>query len=608
MKKHLTSIFLVSLGIILCSSILAQQTATNWSDVIAEEKGDTVVVKGYSSGFFNTLLTAVKGDTTETGERVNPNRIYETIPGDTYISDVTLELDATVPLLHITAALPEEGVLPPLHLRAVKADGTFDKTFFQSPGNTYMENQYFLHGTINDTWEEREFMRCMGVATHHEYHNVIFEMTNWTHHVPFTSGQTYKYVDCKFLNVGNEATLEKGCVLETRTLPPDTVWMENCTLLNGGILVLGLEITGPMFVYMNHNTIVNLTQPPLCFSTGAEMVVTNNLFINTGLVADYPGFYPLFDDDDFLPKGIINMDTMEQVWINNWYLDSAGNSIYPFEDEADRKVMFENNNIWWDSRFETMVTTTLPAEQPIDTGGFEWMSQMILMNDRTKAMFDDDDAYPYLNEGSQYNIEPDFANNKDIVDEWVSYIVTNSTPGAPNGGDMQPKWRTNLTSNIFTIDWPMLANLNYTDATLVRGGFNEFPLGDLNWFSESTMNDWKASGEAAKLIEGLKEGKIPPSWTKASIKDNEMAAYPMSVYPNPFSSTANIQFDLVTSANVGINIYNLIGENVMSLDLGYKGVGKHNVTIDKAYLNSGMYILEIDAERNGTVTTKISIK
>ena len=44
------------------------------------------------------------------GSRTNPNRVYETVPGEYYISDATLELDTRVPnfyaLLHLY--LPRE--------------------------------------------------------------------------------------------------------------------------------------------------------------------------------------------------------------------------------------------------------------------------------------------------------------------------------------------------------------------------------------------------------------------------------------------------------------------------------------------------------------------
>ena len=601
MKKRMSTILTMCCGIFICISSFAQ-TAPNWSDVIAEEKGDIVVVKGYeSSSFFNTLLTAVKGDTLPDGTRTNPNRIYETIPGETYISDVTLELDATVPFLHITAPLPGPGIKPPMHIRAKKQDNTFDKTFFQSPGSTLMENQYFLHVTINDTYEEREFMRTQGIGTRHEYHNCVWELTNWTHHNIQANRQTFKYIDCKFLNVGNEATLEKGCVLETRTVPPDTVWMENCTFLNGGILTLGLEQTGPLHVYMNHNTIVNCSQPPFCYSTTAEMIVTNNLIINSGFVADYPEFYTLFDDDDLLPKGIINMDTMETVWLNNWYLSEDSVSwFYPVE-EADRKVLFDKNSIWWDPRFEDMVNNQMP-DIPADIGDYEWMSQMILMNDRTKAMFDDDASYPYYNEGENLNIEPDFANNEDLVDEWVSYVITNSTPGLPNGGDPMPKWRTNQNSLIYLADWPMLSDLTYTNADLLQAGLKGYPMGDLNWYPEEKSN-WEATGESETLWAALKSGTLP-----TGIERNEIQNTQLSVYPNPTTNTMNVQFELTGGSNVELNIYNLIGMKVMSKDLGYRMNGSHRVTLDKGNLTSGMYILQLDAENMDRVSTKITIK
>ena len=610
MKKRISTILTVCCGLFISIGLFAQ-TAPNWSDVIAEEKGDIVVVKGYSSGFFNTLLTAVKGDTLLDGTRTNPNRIYETIPGDTYISDVTLEMDASIPFLHITAPEPAPGVTPPVHLRAKKGDGTMDKTFFQTYGNTLMENQYFCFMSINDAYDERELMRCMETATRHEFRNCIFELTAWTQNLPQQNRQTHKYTDCKFLNVGHEATLEKGCVLETRSLPPDTVWMENCTFLNGGILILALENTGPMHLYFNHNTVVNCSQPPLCFATGAEMVVTNNLFVNTGFVADYPEFYTLFDDDDLLPKGIINIDTMEQSWLTNWYIsEDSVTYFYPLMadestvDEAARKVLFDKNSVWWDPRFETMVNTTLPAAQSLDSigeGDLEWMSQMILMNDRTQAMFDDDASYPYLNEGENLNIEPDFANNKDLVDEWVSYVVSNSTPGSPNGGDFMPKWRTNIDLNKFLIDWPMLADLSYTKAGLLAGGVSGYPLGDLNWFP-SEKSKWKATNESKKLWAALKSGELP-----SGIERNEIQHSQLSVYPNPFTNTMNVQFELTGGSNVELNVYSLIGEKVMSLDLGYRINGKHNVTLDKGNLNSGMYILQLDAENMDRVATKITI-
>jgi len=271
--------------------------------------------------------------------------------------------------------------------------------------------------------------------------------------------------------------------------------------------------------------------------------------------------------------------------------------------ESDRKVLFDKNSAWWDPRFEEMVNTTLPAEKPIppEIGDYEWASQMILMNERTQAMFDDDASYPYLNEGSTISVEPDFADNMDMVPEWIRFVVTNSTPGAPNSGNLMPQWRTNTVTDLWMPDWPMFADLTYTKTELLTAGWEGFPLGDLNWFP-AEKSKWKATGESEKLWAALKAGEIP-----SGIKRNEIRNTQLSVYPNPFTDAVQVQFTLTGGANVELNVYNLIGEKVMSLDLGYRTNGRHHVTLDKGNLNSGMYILQIDADNMDRVATKITI-
>lgn len=621
MKKRFTSVLTLCVSTFICINTFGQGLyPPDWQSVVKEDKGDTLVVKGYyETGWFNTLLWAVKADTTANGERTNPNRVYETVPGEYYITDVTLELDTRVPNLHITAPEPPPGVMPPIHVRAQALDQTFDKTFFLVYGNTLMENQYFLHVTINDTYEEREFIRTHAVGSRHEYRNCIFELTAWSQQIPQVNRQTFKFIDCKFINVGHEGTIEKGCVLETRDLPPDTIWMENCTFLNGGILFMALWNTGPLNFYMNHNTIVNVSQPPMSFHTAAEMIVTNNLFVNAGMVADYPDFYQTFgEDDDKMEQGIIDLDTMESAWLSQWYLDENNEPFYPFSsisidgtdttfvvDESQRKVLFHKNSVWWDPRFVDMVENQLPAQKPIppEIGDYEWASQLILMNDRTQAMFDDDESYPYLNEGENLSVEPDFANNEDLVPEWISYVITNSTPGNPNGGDIMPKWRTNKTTNLWMPDWPMLADLSYTNSQLMTGGLREYPLGDLNWFP-SKKAAWSNTNEADKLWAALKAGEIP-----TDIVSNEKQKTRLIVFPNPSANTVNIQFELTGAANVELSVYNLMGQEVMFIDLGYRTHGMHHVTFDKGNLGSGMYLLQISTDSGmAGETAKVFIK
>jgi hypothetical protein len=596
MKKFLHSLLFMCLGIFLGVSISAQ----TWSDVILRENGDTLVVKGYlASNAYNTIPIAVNGDTTASGERNNPNRIYKTIPGELYINTEPGRLDADV---RIVADPAPAGIMPPLHIKSLKDDGSWAKTFYYVYGDLYMENQYICLTSTSDDQQDREFLRAYTTGQTIEMNNCVLELSDWTHFLAQVKGVILKYRNCKFLNVGHEATLEKGVTTVIWPAPQDTIIVENCTFLNGLSLILGLNNTAPDYVYFNHNTIVNSAQGPLHFHSAAEAIVTNNLFINTNMIPDYPEYYPLLDDDDHMPKGIINIDTLEDSWRSDYWNVTD----YPFADEHDRKVLFDRNNAWWDARLAGMMQNRMNQERPIPEskcpGGCQWSSQMIVMNDRTKAFFDDDANYPYYTLGTTLNIEPDFANNKDLVQEWIDWVVSNTDPVTPGGGNLMPWWRTNDKTNIFIPDWPMLADLSYSDATLKSAGYYGLPLGDLNWFPDAKAV-WEGKGEYEALNAALQAGEFPVGINE-NIKINELK---FSVYPNPFSNAANVEYELNSNENVKLNLYNLVGEKVRSIDLGYQRSGNHQVTIDKGDLKPGVYILQIKTDYNAGTSIKLTV-
>jgi len=69
-------------------------------------------------------------------------------------------------------------------------------------------------------------------------------------------------------------------------------------------------------------------------------------------------------------------------------------------------------------------------------------------------------------------------------------------------------------------------------------------------------------------------------------------------FPNPFSYSTNIQFNLKTTNNIQINIYNQIGQKVKTLANGNYSAGIHQVTWngdaqDGSALPAGLYIYRI---------------
>jgi hypothetical protein len=66
-----------------------------------------------------------------------------------------------------------------------------------------------------------------------------------------------------------------------------------------------------------------------------------------------------------------------------------------------------------------------------------------------------------------------------------------------------------------------------------------------------------------------------------------------SVYPNPANDKVTVAFEMETAGKVEINIYNLSGNLVKSVDLGMRPVGRHDAIINIASLSAGSYIVSL---------------
>ena len=74
---------------------------------------------------------------------------------------------------------------------------------------------------------------------------------------------------------------------------------------------------------------------------------------------------------------------------------------------------------------------------------------------------------------------------------------------------------------------------------------------------------------------------------------NEFSLY--QNYPNPFNPTTNITYTIPQLSKVEINVYNTLGERVVTLVSEYKQAGKYTVTFNANNLTSGVYFYRISA-------------
>ena len=63
----------------------------------------------------------------------------------------------------------------------------------------------------------------------------------------------------------------------------------------------------------------------------------------------------------------------------------------------------------------------------------------------------------------------------------------------------------------------------------------------------------------------------------------------LATRPNPFNPTTNIRFDLKADASVTLEVYNVLGMKVRSLNSGTMGAGTHEIPVDMSRMSSGVY-------------------
>ncbi|HLX12976.1 MAG TPA: T9SS type A sorting domain-containing protein, partial [Bacteroidota bacterium] len=116
-------------------------------------------------------------------------------------------------------------------------------------------------------------------------------------------------------------------------------------------------------------------------------------------------------------------------------------------------------------------------------------------------------------------------------------------------------------------------------------------------------------------------GSINPTYFAAWNFDTEMPQTPQGVktpknapftyalhqnYPNPFNPTTKLQYSIQKGSVVTLKVYNVIGQELVTLVNEKQNAGVHEVTFDASQLSSGIYFYRITAD-NFVSTKKMTL-
>jgi hypothetical protein len=116
-----------------------------------------------------------------------------------------------------------------------------------------------------------------------------------------------------------------------------------------------------------------------------------------------------------------------------------------------------------------------------------------------------------------------------------------------------------------------------------------------------------SNGPALGLMAVLADGTAWMLTNTSGIEDHANDISAVNVYPNPAERHVNVSFDLKKSGNVVLEMTDITGRAVSSLDLGMIKSGKINEHVSVGQLPSGIYMLNIRTD-GGVVSRKVLVE
>jgi len=511
---------------------------------------DTVDVPTMDAeGPVGALPRFILGDTTSTGERVNLNRVYRLKRGERYLVNGKIFVEFPLTLIAEDDETKQLPVIAPFPLD----DGSIPRITFYCYEDAYFKDIYFLG--VAPTGQRNGWDRPLilgGEAT------MIVEGC-------VVDG----YAASGIANIGENTSLYiKDCIWRNNNLwqfggqtffnygsAMDTVSIINTTFLNGASYFLCSTREYAEYIRFEHNTLFNNNTNPFYTPYLDKADIKNNIFFNAASAGETAqekeeGWY----DWDGERMSIFSIDTLPTDWNLN---------------ESGREIMLQNNAYFWDPKISGYLASLDSVDAPV------WI------NDRTKAMFDDDTNYPGL--VMENNVEADPGFNADVM-KYVDSLLTFIT-ALREGGDNGFSY----ASTQFPGVWP-IETLDYTNSDLLTASTLGFPLGDLNWFPDKKA-EWE--DKVSAIDENTNIGIVK----EFSLSQN---------YPNPFNPTTMINYSVPEVSNVKLSVFDILGREVAVLVTGEKKAGNHKINFDASNLSSGIYFYKLQAG-NFVATKKLML-
>ncbi len=547
---------------------------------------DTMYVAALPPGNLNTVIN---GDTTASGLRNNPNRVY--VLQQTGDVDTTYYLTNQIQIKDLTLVgkiNPKTGHIPVI-APILNQDGSTVGNFAVCDAHSFVHfENLFLLGTRPDGAQvTQQCVSANGDTCTYIMDHCIFEnfgssgtpniLNTWS-----SAGDVIKVSHCLFRD--NQSSVPQNPGMNWSG--PAVNGVDTIIVTNSTFFVMGGNITGSGstigYFKFDHNTIfMHTSSSPFSLRGMANAYITNNIFyscFSAGLDSNHVFNPQVYNANFYSLPAIFTLDSLAA--------DSSEFTYFGFT-EQNRVIHVDNNAYWWPQGILDNFNTLNSDSKYQVVGGKIYSPQFMAIRPGAEAILNDPGIVFTNNDSTDPGFDAGLvAQAVDSMSMYVRYVWENGGSGLgsrpfvdatdpinPFNG-VPANWKTSQ-------GYPVPDNLRYTNTTLLTAD-NGKPLGDLTWYPE-----------IATAVQ-----KIPNSLpVQFNLSQN---------YPNPFNPSTEIKYNIPKSGMVTLKVFNMLGQEVATLVNEQQSAGSYRINFNASKLASGVYLYKLQSG-NFSVTKKMML-
>jgi hypothetical protein len=227
-----------------------------------------------------------------------------------------------------------------------------------------------------------------------------------------------------------------------------------------------------------------------------------------------------------------------------------------------------------------------------------WVNGTLVADDIGKALIGNGaniDSWMFYGENSVGNVSNIFLDDFYYANELSSTplpVELTSFSATTIGKDVKLSWNTATEINNYGFD---------VERSVAKGEWEKIGFVNGNGNSNSPKNysfvdDSVTAGTYSYRLKQIdNDGQFEYSKT-VEVNLNAPKKFELSQnYPNPFNPTTTISYNIPEASNVKLTIYNLLGQEIITLVNKFEEAGVHTATFNASELNSGLYIYKLQA-------------